>query len=221
MKTSPHFVFWTYGSRGFDSKSKAMKRFYFSICLFLFITAVLHVECSAQSGGPPKSMSGLPAQYAATAIGQSGSVAGKSFGLTVYVEGLTSDGEVDELVAVLKHKGQDGLVSALEKIDDKGRVSPTGSTGTGMRVVRIRSTSEGGQHIVLATNRRISFPELYNSTRSTNYKIGIVVLDVDKDGKGTGTFSPLCKVKFNKKNELEVEHYGQKPFRLANVYRQK
>ena len=47
------------------------------------------------------------------------------------------------------------------------------------------------------------------------------VLNVDKDGKGTGTFAPLCKIKFNKKNELEIEHYGQKPFRLANVYRQK
>ena len=51
---------------------------------------------------------------------------------------------------------------------------------------------------MLATDRPISLPELYNSTRSTNYKIGIVVLNVDKDGKGTGTFSPLCKVKFNR-----------------------
>ncbi|MGC1477102.1 MAG: hypothetical protein WA804_14745, partial [Terriglobales bacterium] len=161
------------------------------------------------------------AQYAATAFGQSGSVAGKSFSLNIYVEGLTSDGEVEELAATLRHQGQDGLISAMEKINDKGRVAPTGSVGTGMRIVRIHPTKDGGQHIVLATNRPISFPELYNGTRSTNYKIGIVVLDVDKDGKGTGSFAPLCKVKFNKKNELEIEHYGQKPFRLANVYRQK
>ena len=153
--------------------------------------------------------------------GQSGSTAGKTFGLTVYLQELTSDGQVEELMATLKHKGQDGLVSALENIKDLGRVSPTASVGTGMRFVRIRPTKDGGQHIVLATNRPISFPELYNATRSAQYKIGIVVLDVDKDGKGTGSFAPLCKVKFNKKNELEIEHYGQKPFRLANVYRQK
>jgi len=48
-----------------------------------------------------------------------------------------------------------------------------------------------------------------------------VVLNVNKDGKGTGSFAPLCKLKFNKKNQLEIEHYGQKPFRLASVYRQK
>ena len=185
------------------------------------LAVVLQMPCVAQTVDQPKAQPVLPAQYAATATGQAGSAAGKTFGLTIYVEALTSDGDIDELVATLKHKGQDGLVSALEDVKDKGRVAPTASVGTGMRVVRIRMTKDGGQHIVLATNRPISFPELYNGTRSTDYKIGIVVLDVDKDGKGTGTFSPLCKVKFNKKNELEVEHYGQKPFRLANVYRQK
>jgi hypothetical protein len=195
-----------------------------SLWLDLFVGLLVlasQIPCFAQATEPPKTQPDVPAQYAATAFGQSGSVAGKSFGLTIYVQELTRDGDVEELAATLRHKGQDGLVSALEKINDKGRVAPNGSVGTGMRVVRIRSTKDGGQHIVLATNRPISFPELYNSTRSTNYKIGIVVLDVDKDGKGTGSFSPLCKVKFNKKNELEIEHYGQKPFRLANVYRQK
>jgi hypothetical protein len=137
------------------------------------------------------------------------------------VQEVTSDGEIQGLAATLKTGGQDGLASALEKISDKGRVAPINSVGTGMRVVRIRPTKDGGQRIVLATNRLISFPELYNATRSATYKIGIVVLSVDKDGKGTGSFAPLCKVKFNKKNELEIEHYGQKPFRLANVYRQK
>jgi hypothetical protein len=189
-----------------------------SLSVGLLVT-ICQIPCVAQSGETSKNS--LPAQYAATAVGQAGSAAGKTFGLTIYVEGVTPEGDVDELVATLRTKGQDGLVSALEDTKDKGRVSPTGSVGTGMRFVRIRPTKDGGQHIVLATNRPISFPELYNSTRSTDYKIGIVVLNVDKDGKGTGSFSPLCKVKFNKKNELEIEHYGQKPFRLVNVYRQK
>jgi hypothetical protein len=176
---------------------------------------------ASQTDNQPKTRPDLPAQYAAVAFGQSGSVAGKSFGLKVYLQELTSDGEIEELAATLKHKGQDGLVSAMENIKDKGRVAPDGSVGTGMRVIRIHPTKAGGLHIVLATNRPISFPELYRGTRSTNYKIGIVVLDVDRDGKGTGMFSPLCKVRFNKNNELEIEHYGQKPFRLANVYREK
>jgi hypothetical protein len=196
-----------------------MKRIRLPAGIALFLCIALS-NAAAQAAGSANNP-GVPAQYAATAFGQGGAAAGKSFGLNIYLQELTSDGEVQELVATLKHKGQDGLVSAMEDIKDKGRLAPTGSVGTGMRVVRITATKDGGQHIVLATNRPISFPELYNSTRSTQYKIGLLVLDVDKDGKGTGKLAPLCKVKFNKKNELEIENYGQKPFRLANVYRQK
>jgi hypothetical protein len=163
----------------------------------------------------------LPAQYAATAIGQAGVSAGKTVGLTVYVDELSTDGDIQELIGILKAKGQNGVVDAMEKMKDKGRVAPSAGVGTGMRVVRMRPNSKGGQHIVLATNRPIAFAELYNGTRSTDYPIGIVVLELDKDGKGTGTFAPACKIKFNKKGELEIEHYGQKPFRLVNVYRQK
>jgi hypothetical protein len=163
----------------------------------------------------------VPAQYSATAFGQSGVAAGKSFGMNIYIDQISTSGEIEELLGILRSKGQDALVSALEKLKDKGRVAPTGSTGTGMKTITIRPRANGGQHIVLATNRWVSFTELINATRSRDYPIGIVVLDVDKDGKGTGTFAPLCKVKFNKAQELEIEHYGQKPFRLANVQRQK
>jgi hypothetical protein len=66
----------------------------------------------------------------------------------------------------------------------------------------------------------MSFGELYRGGRSLDYQFRIVVLNVDKTGKGTGTLAPVCKIRF-KKNELEVENFGQKPFRLANVYLQK
>ena len=192
-----------------------MPRLRFSAPL-LFATVALASVVNAQEPKPP-----VPAQYAATAIGQAGAAAGKTFGMNIYIEGTTANGEVDELIGILKQKGQDGLVSKFEDTKDLGRVSPIGAVGTGMRFIRIRPGKNGGLHIVLATNRSMSFPELYNSGRSTDYPIGIVVLDVDKNGKGSGSFAPACKVKFNKKGELEIENFGQKPFRLANVYREK
>ena len=45
--------------------------------------------------------------------------------------------------------------------------------------------------------------------------------NVDQSGKGIGTFSPLCRITFNKKNEIVIEHHSIKPFRLANVRREK
>ena len=163
----------------------------------------------------------LPAQFSATAIGQAGVVSGKSFGVDIYVTGTTSDQQQQEFVATLKSKGQDGLVSALENAQDVGRVAPVGSTGTGFRLVRLEPQQDGGTHTVMATNRPISFGELYQGTRSRDYPICIVTLNLDNDGNGTGLLYGACKVKLNKKGELEVERYGQKPFRLVNVRRQK
>jgi len=185
------------------------------------ILATSLVTVQVRAGDNLKSSSDLPLTYSARAYGQAGAAAGKNFGLTVYVTGWTSDQEVHDFATTLKESGPKALVSALEKTKDVGRVSPTGSVGSGFRIARIRQMPDAGFRIIMATNRPISFGELYNGTRSTDYPFGIVVLNVDKDGKGSGSLAPMCKVKFNKKGELEIEHYGQKPLRLANVQLEK
>jgi hypothetical protein len=190
------------------------------ISILLLLSGCLLSNARAQEGDT-KPLSDLPKQFAATAFGQAGAAAGKSFGLTIYITGWTPNEQISENIGILKAKGQDGLVSAMEKTDDVGRVSPTGSVGTGLRFTHFRKTANGGLHIVVATNRPITFGELYNMTRSTDYPFSILVLDVDSTGKGSGKFAPLCKVKFNKQNQLEIENYGIKPFRLSNIYVQK
>jgi hypothetical protein len=164
---------------------------------------------------------GLPAQHSATAMGQAGAAAGKSFGVDFYVTALTPDGEIQEAAALLKSKGQDALVKSLEKAKEVGRIAPTGFVGASFQIARIRESKDGSRQIILVANRPLNFYELRAGTRTTDYPFTIVVLKLDKDGKGTGTLAPLVKLKFNKKNELEVEHYGQKPFRLVNVRKQK
>jgi hypothetical protein len=190
------------------------------LTLLIVLSGCLSSNMYAQAGDN-KLLTDLPRQFAATAFGQAGSMAGKSFGLTLYITGWTTDEQVKDFVGVLKEKGSDGLVAAMNKTNDVGRVAPVGFVGNGFRFARYRPAADGGMHIVMVTNRRMNFGELYRSTRSTDYQFGIIVLDVDKNGKGTGKLAPVCKIKFNKKDELEIENYGQKPFRLANVYPQK
>jgi hypothetical protein len=190
------------------------------ITALFILSGCLSVHAFAQNGDN-KPLSDLPRQFAATAMGQAGATAGKSFGVNIYITGWTTNQQVKDYISTLKENGPDGLVKAMEKTDDVGRLSPTGFVGSGFRFARYRPTANGGLHIVMVTNRPMSFGEVYRGNRSTDYQFGIVVLDVDKDGKGTGKLAPVCKIKFNKKNELEIENFGQKPFRLANVYLQK
>src|SRR5271154_4045668 len=189
--------------------------------LFMCVAVLGMLLCSIVSGAAaqttaPAAAPTVPAQYAATAIGQGGVAAGKTFGLKIYIDAVTPDGQFQELVGTLKAKGQSGLVDKMQDMKDIGRISPDASVGTGVRVIQISAGKNGGEHIVMATDRNITFAELYNGTRSRDYPLAFLVLDVDKDGKGTGIFAPLCKAKFNKKGQLEIEHYGQKPFRLSN-----
>jgi hypothetical protein len=190
----------------------------FQIMAVLFALMGCMPSNSFAQNSDNKPLSDLPRQFAATAFGQAGAMSGKTFGLTIYITAWTSDQQVKDFIGVLKEGGPNGLVKTMEKTKEVGRLSPTGFVGSSFRFARYRPTANGGLHIVMVTNRPMAFGELYRGTRSTDYQFGIVVIDVDKSGKGTGQLAPVCKIKFNKKNELEIENYGQKPFRLVNVY---
>ena len=128
----------------------------------LFVVSGCMLSHALAQGGDNKAISDLPRQFAATAFGQAGAMAGKSFGVTVCITGWTTDQQVQDYVSVLKEKGPDGLVSAMEKAQDVGRLSPTGYVGSGFRFARYRPTADGGAHIVMVTTVPCSFGELRN-----------------------------------------------------------
>jgi hypothetical protein len=180
----------------------------------MFVLSVSALSNVFSQNGDSKPLTDLPRQFSATAFGQSGAIAGKSFAVTMYVTGWTTDQQVKDYIGTLRENGPDGLVKMMEKSSDVGRLSPTGFVGSGFRFARYRPAPNGGLHIVMVTNRPMSFGEVYRGGRSTDYQFGIVVLDVDKDGKGTGKLAPVCKIKFNKKKELEIENYARNPSAL-------
>ena len=161
-----------------------------------------------------------PEQYSATAFITGGPANGKSFGVNIYINSYTTDEEVKDFIHVLKTDGPDGLEKAFDKAPERGRIAPTGSTGNNLSVVRSHN-AETKRILRMATNRIVSFPELRDNGRSRDYKFSIIELRLDADGNGEGTLMYATKVKFNKKGELELEHYGQKPIRLANVRKEK
>jgi hypothetical protein len=189
-----------------------LQRFRLIVMLLIFSGSVLAngMTAAAQRESATPGLD-LPLQYSATAFGQAG--AGKSFGLNVYITAWTSDLEFQDFAVTLKKSGPDGLVRAMEKTKDVGRLSPTGFVGSGIRMARYRPAPDGGLRIVMVTNRPMSFGELYRGSRSTDYQFGILVLNIDKDGKSSGTLAPVCKIKFDKKGELKLCIPRRSPFR--------
>jgi hypothetical protein len=71
----------------------------------------------------------------------------------------------------------------------------------------------------IVTNRPLQFGEVYSSSRSSDYNLSGVEINISKDKKKkTGTLFPLCRLKMNKQNQLELELF-QNPWNLINIMR--
>jgi hypothetical protein len=175
------------------------------------------VAATAQSNAQPAN---VPEQFSATAFSTSGATSGKNVGINIYINSYTTDDEVKNYLDILKTQGQDGLEKAFDKTKERGRLAMTGTTGDDISFIRSRN-AETKRIIRMASNRMMSFAELYNSPRSKDYKFTIIELRLDADGNGEGNIFYATKLKFNKQGQLEIEHYGQTPIRLANVRKQK
>ena len=180
-------------------------------CLCFFLTALFPLALAGQSEDKKKTE-----QFSATVFGESGMSLGKSTLLNIYVTDYSSDQEVEELAATLKTKGSDALLSAVQKMKEKGRVSTTGRVGWTVPVVRQHPTAKG-RRIVMFSDRPIGFYEATKAPRSKTYEFGLLILNVNDKGEGDGLLYGACKVKFTKDDQLEVEHYSQTPARLVGV----
>jgi len=128
------------------------------------------------------------------------------------------------LAALFLEGGQDALVDALEKLKPIGKAQLSHRVGFfDLKLVRSRKTPTG-RRVIAVSDRPIGFLEAYNSSRSTDYKLGIIVMDLkfNKKGKevGEGQLIYAAKVKINKKGQLEIEYLGIDPMPLRNIRRQ-
>jgi hypothetical protein len=156
-----------------------------------------------------------PMTIEATARGTSTQL-GKMIDVNIYIEAYSTPEDQKVLIEAFKQHGQDGLVEALQDMKPKGRVRfSSGGVGNDVKYI-IELPSEKGRRLRLITDRWLSFAELYNSTRSSDYSIGALELNLTPDGKGSGTVLPACRLTVNKeKNELEIETL-QNPWELTN-----
>ena len=124
-------------------------------------------------------------------------------------------------------KGQDDLVRALQKAPVKGRINIPGWKGPDPQNYRLgwdlryawhEALPDGGDRIVIATDRQMSFREVTNNPRTTDYPFLLIQIHVNKDGKGEGKMAAFTQITFDKKkNVMVIENYGTEPVRLNNI----
>ena len=153
----------------------------------------------------------------ATARGTS-TQTGRIVNVNIHIDRFSTQDDRKALIDAFKRSGQDGLIDALEHMKGKGRFRTPYGVGNEVKYIIELPADKGRRHIRLVTDRRISFGENRNSTRSKEYSVGAIDLFLTPDGKDSeGTALPACKLKVDKKTQqIEVETY-QNPWKLTNL----
>jgi hypothetical protein len=144
---------------------------------------------------------------------------GKTAVVEIDVYRWSTDEERERLLTTLQEFGPDKLVDALVKIRPPvGSMRTPGSLSYDLYYARNNAAPDGGRRVILATNRPVSFRELVNNTRSTQYQLTLIEIHIGRDGKGEGKLVPAAKVSWDRQaRRIEVENYDALPVDLLSV----
>jgi hypothetical protein len=160
---------------------------------------------------------GTPEHFTAAAINTNRGAAGN---IDIQVDRWSSDAERDKLINALTTKGADKLLDVLQDLPVKGNFRAPGQLGWDIRFARHDATDDGGERVVLATDRPIGFLEAANQPRSINYPFTIIEMQLNRAGEGKGTMSLATKVILDKKkNRITLENFELQPVLLTQVKR--
>ena len=115
-----------------------------------------------------------------------------------------------------KYNNRD-VAKALRGQKKVGYAFLAGKQGYPIRYSR-KFQHEGKTRIVLATDRPVSFDEVYSQSQLGDYDVTMVVLDVDENGNGEGILSVGTEVKWDDStNAIKVTNVTSQPVKLTDV----
>ncbi len=174
--------------------------------------ALITLTASAQTMGTPE-------RYTASAFNLNN---GRTGTIDITVNRWATDKQRDALMAVVAEKGTEKLLDALQGMPAMGHFGAPGNLSWDIHFARKMPLPDGGERVVLVTDRRIGFWEAANQPRSYDYPFTVIELHLNRDGDGEGKMSLATKVIYDKKeNMITLENFETTPVQLTNVRREK
>jgi hypothetical protein len=135
----------------------------------------------------------------------------------IQIKRWSTDAERDQLLQVFRQKGQDGLLSALQKMPVVGGIRTPASIAYDLHFARQRQEPEGGRMIFLLTDRPISTWVAWNRPRTVDYPFTLIQLQLDKDGRGVGKASIATQITQDPDGTIVLENFSSQPVMLNDV----
>jgi hypothetical protein len=162
---------------------------------------------------------GTPERYTAAAINMNRGAAGT---IEIVVNRWSTDAQRDQLMSVMLTKGPEKLLDALQDMPRMGYFRTPDRIGWDIHFARKMPGKDGGERVVLVTDRRIGFWEASRRPRSIDYPFTVIELRLNADGEGEGKMSVATKIIADKENNvITLENYDIQPVLLNNVKRER
>jgi hypothetical protein len=140
--------------------------------------------------------------------------------IRIDLQRYTPDRDREPVENGLKFGGYPAFLAALRKARKVGTVTGADRTWT-IRWASARPTP-GGRKIVLITDQPMYFlgGGAMDAKPRAGYEIGVIQLEVDEKGNGTGSVAAAAKVKPGE-DGVVVDDYGDQRIEIAKVAREK
>lgn len=176
------------------------------------VVALLGTGVLAQTHGQPEDFTAI-----AIANDNLGSGAGT---VSISVDRWSTEAERTKLVTTLREKGPRAMLDLLQDMRRVGSIRTPDSLGYPLHFAHQTAGPDGGRRVVIATDRPIGFWELWHGTRSTEYPFTVIQMNIDPDGKGTGTLSEATRIRAYG-DIVELENFSSAPVMLKEIRSEK
>ena len=174
----------------------------------------------------------LPIRIRAFAVNMTNVATGANGILEILIDKWSTSAERQDLIKTMLEKGQDELLKRLQKVPVKGRIRLPNWQGPDPNNYRLgwdlryalheTLPDNGGDRILIATDRYMSFWELRNQPRTVDYPFTFLEIHFPKEGKGEGRMALANQIRFDKKkNVIELEQYSAGDIRLSEITAEK
>jgi hypothetical protein len=180
----------------------------------LFAT-IICASVVATGSLPHAQTAGQKERFTAVAIVNNNLASGAGM-VQIDVTRWSTQAERNALLSVLKNKGPEKLLDALQDTKPVGTIKTPDSLGYDLHYAQQTPTEEGGRRIVIATDRPIGFWEAANNRRTLDYPFTVIQMEIGRDGKGKGTLSYATKV-IAQKDSIILENFASQPVMLTAV----
>ena len=156
-----------------------------------------------------------PARFTAAAVDLNRGTAGT---LEFVVNRWSSDADRDRLLQVMVDQGPEPLLDALKDLPRLGYIRTPGRVGWDIRFAHHVAAPDGGERIMIITERQMGFREVANRPRSFDYPFTVIEVTLQKGGQGDGKAMIATRIFGDKDTKvMTLENFDISPVLLTKV----